>query len=292
MDRPAGWTIVVLNRGWGARSLLPEACRRAAAGEGAIMATYVVGERLRPRRAWIWHARRVLLRALGPGGPALATSLTVARSVAAGVGLVAEGTGGAVMIRLGDARREAQLREGGIRSVPVDTDGPAIASQPAPRGVRRVTPDVEREPRRLLVPYDGSPSTRAALERAAEIARRGDEVSVVNVMPEPGVSSRIGPFVEERRRQAALLDEATRLLSRRGIEARPIAAVGGAATETLAVAERLGADVIVVAAHRGRPFGGVGSLSDRIARRAHCDVLVVHDERASRGAGRSTEPPG
>jgi NADPH-dependent glutamate synthase beta subunit-like oxidoreductase len=71
-------------------------------------------------------------------------------------------------------------------------------------------------------------------ERTAELARRGDEVSVVNVMPEPGVSSRIGPFVEERRRQAALLDEAARFLSRRGIEARCVAAVGGAATETLA----------------------------------------------------------
>jgi hypothetical protein len=118
----------------GARRLLPEACRRAAVGEPAIMATYVGRERLRPRRAWIWHARRVLLCALGPGGPVLATSLTVARSVAAGVGLVADGTGGAVMILLGDARREAQLREGGIRSFPVDPDGPAVARRPAPGG--------------------------------------------------------------------------------------------------------------------------------------------------------------
>jgi nucleotide-binding universal stress UspA family protein len=297
VDRPVEWTIVVLNRGWGASSLLPEARRRADAGEAAAMLVYVVGERRRPRRAWLWHARRTLRRAVGSGGPALATSLMLARSVAAGVGLVAQGTGGVVMIRPGDARREAQLAERRIRPLPVDTDAPAMpsnpgpgvlsrgasgarvspaSSRPGPGGVLRVAPDVASAPRRLLVHYDGSTSTQAALERAAELAGRGDEVSVVNVMPEPGVSSRIGPSVEERRRQAAVLEEAARFLSRRGIEAQRLAAVGSAATETLAVAERLGADLIVVAARRGRLFGGVGSPSDRIARRASCDVLVVH----------------
>ena len=135
--------------------------------------------------------------------------------------------------------------------------------------------DVASKTKRLLVPYDGSPSAHAALRRVAELARRGDEVSVVNVMPEPGVSSRIAPFVEERRRQSVLLEEAARVLSRRGIEARRVAAVGGVVTETLAAAERLGADVIVVGADGRGLGGGVGSPSDRIARRAGCDVLVV-----------------
>ncbi len=99
--------------------------------------------------------------------------------------------------------------------------------------------DVASETKRLLVPYDGSPSAHAALRRVAELARRGDEVSVVTVMPEPGVSSRLGPFVEERRRQAVLLEEARCFLSRRGIEVRRVAAMGGVVTETLAAAERL-----------------------------------------------------
>ena len=201
------------------------------------------------------------------------------------------------MISPGDARREAQLRDRRIPRLAIDPQEPAAPSDPepvtlptsasgtrvsrasgrsGPGAVLQVAPDAATEPRRLLVPYDGSVSAQAALGRAAELARRGDEVSVVNVMPEPGVSSRIGPFVEERRRQAALLEEATRFLSRRGIEAQRVAAVGSATTETLAVAERLGADVIVIAGHRGRLFGGVGSSSDRIARRASCDVLVVH----------------
>jgi hypothetical protein len=128
VDRPAEWTIVVLNRGWGARTLLPEARRRAAAGECATVLIYVVRERRRPRRAWLWHARRTLRRAVGPDGSVLATSLTLSRSVVAGVGLVAAGTGGAVMVRADDARREAELHDGHIPRLSVDPDG--LAARP------------------------------------------------------------------------------------------------------------------------------------------------------------------
>lgn len=86
------------------------------------MLVYVVSERRRPRRAWLWLARRTLNRAVGRGGPALATCLTLSRSVTAGVGLVAAGTGGAVMIRLGDTRREVELRDKRIPQFPVDPD--------------------------------------------------------------------------------------------------------------------------------------------------------------------------
>ena len=154
------------------------------------------------------------------------------------------------------------------------------ASERSPRAPRLgpggPASDAHGRARRLLVPYDGSVSARAALERAAEIARRGDEVGVVNVMPEPGVSSRVAPFDDERARQEALLDEAARMLARRGVAARRIAAVGGEAAETLAVAESWHADLIVVGAERGRFSSGVHSAGGRIARRARCDVLVVH----------------
>lgn len=130
---------------------------------------------------------------------------------------------------------------------------------------------------RLLVAYDGSTGARAALRRAADLAHDDDEVSVLNVMPEPGVSSRIGLFVEERRHQAALLQEAAQFLERRGIGAHCIVSVGSAAAETLAAAERLEADLIVVAGERRRLIRVLGSPSERIARKASCDVLVVHD---------------
>ncbi len=141
---------------------------------------------------------------------------------------------------------------------------------------------VDEETRRLLVAYDGTAATRLAIERVAEVARPGDEVSVVNVMPEPGVSSRIGPFTRERSRQRAILEDAARMLARRGIVVHPVAAVGSPATAILDVAERIGADLIVVAAEPGRRAHGLGSPGDRIARRAGCDVLVVHPPGSSR----------
>lgn len=124
--------------------------------------------------------------------------------------------------------------------------------------------------------YDGTPESRTALERAAEVVRPGDQVSVVNAMPEPGVSSRLGPLTRERRRQRAILREAERTLARCGVAARSIAAVGSPASATLAAADALDADLIVVADRAVRLPLGVGSVGGRIARRARCDVLVLH----------------
>jgi hypothetical protein len=113
-------SIVVLNRGWGSRELLPEARELADAGDRTIILLYVVRMRRRPRRVWLWHGRRVIRRALGASGPRLATSLTLSRSIAAGVGMVAAATGGSVMIRLGDADRDAELRTRCIPRLAVD----------------------------------------------------------------------------------------------------------------------------------------------------------------------------
>jgi len=266
-ERPVEWTIVVVNHGWGGPALWDQARRRARGGDGATMLLYVVREGRHPRRVWLGHARRALQHAVGAGGAGLASSLLVSRSVLEGVRLVASGTGGAVAIRLGDSRHQAQLSELHVPYVLVDSRASVPATH-LPDGSPR---------RRLLVPFDGTAATRAALERAAQLARGGDEVNVLNVMPEPGVSSRIGPHEREHRRQDALLEEARRVLADHGVEGRCIASVGGAAAQTLAVAERLGADVIVVGAQPGGLLRGCGSLSDRLARRARCEVLVVRD---------------
>ncbi len=125
--------------------------------------------------------------------------------------------------------------------------------------------------------YDGSAPAQLALARAAELVGPGDVLSVVNVMPEPGVSARIEP-PEELNRQAGILDEAERFLAARGIDARPIAMIGHPATEILAAAEREGADLIVVARRSGHTAHVLGSVTGRIVRSAGCDVLVVHQD--------------
>jgi nucleotide-binding universal stress UspA family protein len=131
--------------------------------------------------------------------------------------------------------------------------------------------------RQVLVAYDGSAPSQRALAHAADLGRPGDIFTVANVMREPGLGARIEPPLEERNQQQALLDEARRFLAGRGIEARTLAPVGNAATEILAAAERIGADVIVLARHGGHLPHGLGSATGRIVRSASCDVLVVHD---------------
>ncbi|HEY5143951.1 MAG TPA: universal stress protein [Solirubrobacteraceae bacterium] len=127
--------------------------------------------------------------------------------------------------------------------------------------------------RHVLVACDDSDGARQALARAADLTGPGDVVSVVNVMPEPGVSARLEP-PEGLARQALVLDEAQQFLAARGIEARAIAPVGNPASEILT--EREHADLIVIARHSGHVAHLLGSVSGRVVRSAHCDVLVVH----------------
>lgn len=104
--------------------LLPEARRLADVGDRRILLVYVVGMRRRPRRAWLWHGRRVVVHALGPSGPSVATSLMCSETVTKGVGLAAVATGGAVMIRSDDVGREGELRASRIAHFALDVIRP------------------------------------------------------------------------------------------------------------------------------------------------------------------------
>ena len=69
--------------------------------------------------------------------------------------------------------------------------------------------------RNVLVAYDGSSAARWALEQAADLGRPGDRVTVVNVMHEPGVSTRIEP-PSARLRQEEILDDPRGLVVNEG----------------------------------------------------------------------------
>ena len=129
----------------------------------------------------------------------------------------------------------------------------------------------------VLVAYDASSAARRALEHAADLAHPGDRMTVVNVMHEPGISTKIEP-PPERIRQEEILSDADRYLAGRGIDARMLAKVGeNAAHEILTAADDVGADVVVVARRRGPTAHALGSTSSHIVRSANCDVLVVHE---------------
>jgi nucleotide-binding universal stress UspA family protein len=133
---------------------------------------------------------------------------------------------------------------------------------------------------KILIGYDGTESAKRALERASTIARDGDEIGVISVAPIVPVAPRSGgPFVpgDTPVEHRAELAEALGMLRERGIEAVSIEAVGDPGTAICEAAEEHGYDTIIVGS---RNLGGIkrlflGSVSERVAHRAKCDVLIA-----------------
>jgi nucleotide-binding universal stress UspA family protein len=130
---------------------------------------------------------------------------------------------------------------------------------------------------RILVGYDGSDASRRALVHAAELAGRGGEVDVINVIAAQPVSSRVDALGDgERRRQGNLLREARAVLREWDVRMGAVRAIGDPTTEIRSAAEDSGARVIVVGRGSGLRRLLNGSVSTRLVRQSPCDVLVVH----------------
>jgi nucleotide-binding universal stress UspA family protein len=134
----------------------------------------------------------------------------------------------------------------------------------------------------IVVAYDESEPAKRALERAAELAKAfGAKVVVTSVAPMLAASARglgaVDPADSLELHQQEL-QHAKAFLAERGIDAALQSAIGDPASTIVEVAEKEGADLIVVGT--GEPgflerlFGG--SVSAGVSHRAHCDVLIVH----------------
>jgi nucleotide-binding universal stress UspA family protein len=110
-----------------------------------------------------------------------------------------------------------------------------------------------------MVGYDGSESSARALEVAADLVGYGSTLDVVTI-------------------RATELDEvipadARDLLGQRLVEAGYHEATGEPAKQLVKKAHELRADLLVIGRRHGDP--PLGSVSSKVVRRAHCDVLVV-----------------
>ena len=114
-------------------------------------------------------------------------------------------------------------------------------------------------PRRIVVGYDGSTAAQRALDVAAELTGYGSTLAVVTVRS----SESDGRVVAGARTQ----------LQQKLVQAGYHETAGEPATQLVEKAHELGADLIVVGRRNRRPL--LGSVSSRVVRRAHCDVLVV-----------------
>jgi nucleotide-binding universal stress UspA family protein len=146
-------------------------------------------------------------------------------------------------------------------------------------------------PTRILLATDGSEQAELAVLRAVELADATDsELHVVHVGVVPiflksypgtlGHERRLYEQIEEMSREL-LRKQSLRVKAAGGTVAGSHLRMGEVALEIVALAEELGADLIVMGC---RGLGGVrralmGSVSDSVVRHAHCPVLVVRPEK-------------
>lgn len=136
----------------------------------------------------------------------------------------------------------------------------------------------------IVVGYERDHASNRALERAAALARDSGATlivaSIARLLPTGAAAHGVGPFdpADPPELHDAELSHARELLEAYQITAEFDVEVGEPAEAIVALAERRGADLIVVGTH-GRAFLDRllhGSVSEGVTRHAHCDVLVVH----------------
>lgn len=145
--------------------------------------------------------------------------------------------------------------------------------------------DPMREPFRLLIPCDGSPSSLAAVDHAIGLSARGlaVEIHLLSVQPPlPATAASVTPrdtladYHRERGMEA--LAEARTRVELAGLPLHLHISVGDPATIALAFAEKLACPQIVMGTHgRGALAGAVmGSVVTAIIAAGRVPVTVVH----------------
>ena len=132
----------------------------------------------------------------------------------------------------------------------------------------------------IIVGYDETPAADHALERAAELAKRFEaKVTVASIAPVLHGRG-VGPIdpVDPPARHELQLRHAKDKLAELGIQAQTVSGLGDPASALVTIAEEREADMIVVGTRElhGLERLLVGSVSEGVQHKAHCDVLIVH----------------
>ncbi len=144
---------------------------------------------------------------------------------------------------------------------------------------------------RILCPVDFSKPSRAALEVSLTLARwYGSQVSVPHVVQialPPAPFAAEPPFMMTPALEADTLDHLHEFIAECGpgdVRVSPSVHVGAAVAEILRQAEDLPADLIVIGTHGRSGFEHLlmGSVAERVLRKAACPVCTVREADASR----------
>ncbi len=140
--------------------------------------------------------------------------------------------------------------------------------------------------KRICCPIDFSDTARAAMEVSVDLATRfGAELTLLHAYPIPGYTFPDGSVVASPKMLEELAEQAERHLAEWKREAERLGAArveiakasGEPASEIVAFAKERGTDLLVMGTHgrTGLTHALLGSVAERVVRRAGCPVLTV-----------------
>lgn len=143
--------------------------------------------------------------------------------------------------------------------------------------------------KKVLCPIDFSDSARAAMRAAAELTRHFDgELTLFHSYQLPGYTLPEGSVVASPKMLQELADQAEAHLTEWRADALAMGAprvqtgkaIGDPAMEIVDVAQREGFDLVVMGTHgrTGLRHALLGSIAERVVRRASCPVLTIRPE--------------
>ncbi len=135
---------------------------------------------------------------------------------------------------------------------------------------------------KIVLGYDESDAAKRALERAAQLTKAfGSELIVASVAPVmTNIGRSAGPIdpTDTPSEHSEELKHAKAYLDGEGVQAHYLTGLGRPAETLAELAKEREADLIILGTHEpsavGRMFGQ--SVSDSVAHRVHCDILIVH----------------
>ena len=141
--------------------------------------------------------------------------------------------------------------------------------------------DVGARSKLAVVGCDGSDASERGAARAAELLAPGGTLVLVGVEVEAYSAGALSESLIEPGEHRAIRDAvaraAARFSGREGVRIETVVLRGDTAAVLVELADRRGADLIVVG-RRGRDFAArvvLGSVAQRVVESARCDVLVV-----------------
>ncbi len=146
--------------------------------------------------------------------------------------------------------------------------------------------------KRVLVAYDGSSSSRQALEECLALNLHESEIHLVAVVHDLAVYTLAGEYVpalafeQDAKLAEKDLESAQMFLAAHGLPARAYAMTGEPLDVIAKLVDELNIDLLILGHKREQNFAArwwKGSTGAKLMDRVHCSILIAQGEKAADG---------